>query len=143
MKDLQEIRKRYYRAETTLEEEAELKEMYQNGLLPEDPALSLRPLSRMPEGLEERIRAGIRERKRKKLRQIGYTTAGIAATLILILTLRIPLISAHSKQLQLSDNIKRERFEEALRTIGEVLKEKTPSQERILYEDKDVIIAIE
>lgn len=45
--------------------------------------------------------------------------------------------------IQLSDNLKKERFENALRVLGNALEdEKTPVQ-RVLYEDHNLIIAIE
>lgn len=45
--------------------------------------------------------------------------------------------------MSLSDHLKKERFENALRVIGEVLEEKTPITQKILYEDNQLIIIIE
>lgn len=144
MEKTEEIIKRYYRGETSLKEEKFLKTQYRSGHLKEDPFLSLSyPTHSLPSELKEKIRQGIRQRKRYKLRRIYITVGSIAAIGILLLSLQGIFPSGEVKNLQLSDNIKRERFEDALRVIGNVLEKPSSSPEKVLYEDKNLIIAIE
>ena len=90
---MEEVLKRYYKGETTLAEERELRSAWQRGELPGEPILT-------------------------------FTTTPRPG-------------------IQLSDNLKKERFENALRVLGNALEdEKTPVQ-RVLYEDHNLIIAIE
>lgn len=141
MNDIQEILKRYYKGETTLAEEKFLKQEYRLGHLPEDPFLSVHPVREtLPAGLYTGIKQKIQNRKRRYLRQIYWTTGSIAATLILILFIKGSFQQPLHSDLQLSDNMKRERFEDALRTIGHALEEKN---EQVLYENNHLIITIE
>ena len=62
---------------------------------------------------------------------------------VLILSFRETFTTTPRPGIQLSDNLKKERFENALRVLGNALEdEKTPVQ-RVLYEDHNLIIAIE
>lgn len=144
MDKTEEIIKRYYRGETSVEEEKFLKAQYRSGHLKEDPFLSLSyPTHSLPSGLKEKIRQGIRQRKRHSLRRVYLTVGSIAAMGILLFSLQGIFSSGRVKNLQLSDNTKRERFEDALRMIGNALEKPSSSQEKVLYEDKNLIIAIE
>lgn len=140
--DNKEILRRYYRGETTVEEERMLRAAYRSGALPDDPILAFgQKTAELPTGLEAGIRSSIRRRQHPR-RLLWLTAAGIAATLVLILSVRSLLPGAHPR-LQLSDNLKKERFEEALRVIGNVLEEKQAPAQKVLYEDNKLIIAIE
>ena len=106
---MEEVLKRYYKGETTLAEERELRSAWQRGELPGEPILGLRDPMEIPEGLNEKLQRNIRQKRQRKM----------------------------------SDNLKKERFENALRVLGNALEdEKTPVQ-RVLYEDHNLIIAIE
>lgn len=50
---MEEVLKRYYKGETTLAEERELRSAWQRGELPGEPILGLRDPMEIPEGLNE------------------------------------------------------------------------------------------
>lgn len=138
-KRINEISDRYYRGESTLEEERELRAAYRNGQLQDDPALAIgTELQELPEGLIHNIQCRIKQRQKHSRHLRWYSLSGIAALLILIIS--IPGVLPRHNHLQLSDNTKKERFEEALRVIGIVLEEKSCPKEKILYEDDRLII---
>lgn len=142
MKNKDEVLERYYRGETTVDEERQLRGLFDRGELPEEPMLAFGQRSRqLPAGLEATIRGEIHHRHSLRIQHLGIIVGGVAATLILLLSLRSFL--PQPKYLQLSDNIKKERFENALRTIGNVLEEKTPPVQKVIYEDSKLIISIE
>ena len=144
MKNTQEALTRYYRGETTLREERQLKEAYRQGELDQDPFLSFGDTRfELPEGLDERLAAAIGKRKKRNRSHSLIVLGSVAAGLFLILSLNIFVPAGKEEKLQLSDNTKRERFEDALRVIGNVLEEKKTPSERVLYEDESIIIAIE
>lgn len=70
-------------------------------------------------------------------------TGSVAALFILFFSLRELLPASQYAPLQLSDNLKKERFENALRVIGSALEEKKFPAQKILYEDHNLIIAVE
>ena len=145
MKNSDQLIKRYYRGETSLKEEQELKAAWQRGEYPDDPALAFGcETVELPAGLSEKLEAGLRQRQSLHHRSSWWITAGsIAAMLVLILTFRGLNRHPLEPSIQLTDNLKKERFEHALRTIGDVLQEKTPQVQKVLYEDHKLIIAIE
>lgn len=146
MKDKKEdILKRYYQGETTIEEERLLKLSFRQGEFPDTPTLSCQGKNReLPESLMEKIQQRIHRKAMHNLRNRWITAAGIAAMVVLILSLRSLLPQSHlGEKLQLSDNIKKERFEDALRVLGNALGEQTPPIQKVLYEDSNLIIAIE
>ena len=131
---MEEVLKRYYKGETTLAEERELRSAWQRGELPGEPILGLRG------PMEQRY---IRQKRQRKIRQLWITAGSIAAMAVLILSFRETFTTTPRPGIQLSDNLKKERFENALRVLGNALEdEKTPVQ-RVLYEDHNLIIAIE
>ena len=133
---MEEVLKRYYKGETTLAEERELRSAWQRGELPGDPM-------EIPEGLNEKLQRYIRQKRQRKIRQLWITAGSIAAMAVLILSFRGTFTTTPRPGIQLSDNLKKERFENALRVLGNALEdEKTPVQ-RVLYEDHNLIIAIE
>ena len=126
---MEEVLKRYYKGETTLAEERELRSAWQRG--------------EIPEGLNEKLQRYIRQKRQRKIRQLWITAGSIAAMAVLILSFRETFTTTPRPGIQLSDNLKKERFENALRVLGNALEdEKTPVQ-RVLYEDHNLIIAIE
>lgn len=143
--DKQEKRiERYYRGESSVEEERQLRKTWREGLLPDNPILGIGDLKpELPIGLIENIQSGIRKKRKKHLHKTYMTVASIAALAILIIMLRGFLPHKPVEGLQVSDNLKIERFEEALRVIGNVLEEKTITNEKILYEDNSMIIVSE
>lgn len=142
MKNNDEVLERYYRGETTVDEERLLRGLFEGGELPDEPMLAFRQRSReLPAGLEAKIRREIHRRRSLRMQHRSLIVGGVAASLILILSLRSFL--PQPEYLQLSDNIKKERFENALRTIGNVLEEKTPPVQKVIYEDNKLIISIE
>lgn len=142
MKNNDEVLERYYRGETTVDEERLLRRLFEGGELPDEPVLAFRQRSReLPAGLEAKIRGEIHRRRSLRMQHWSLIVGGVAASLILILSLRSFL--PQPAYLQLSDNIKKERFENALRTIGNVLEEKTPPVQKVIYEDNKLIISIE
>ena len=113
------------------------------GRLPGEPILGLRDPMEIPEGLNEKLQRYIRQKRQRKIRQLWITAGSIAAMAVLILSFRGTFTTTPRPGIQLSDNLKKERFENALRVLGNALEdEKTPVQ-RVLYEDHNLIIAIE
>ena len=132
---MEEVLKRYYKGETTLAEERELRSAWQRGELPGEPILGLRGPMEIPEGLNEKLQRYIRQKRQRKIRQLWITAGSIAAMAVLILSFRGTFTTTPRPGIQLSDNLKKERFENALRVLGNALEdEKTPVQ-RVLYED--------
>lgn len=139
-----EILERYYRGETTVEEERQLRAAWRLGELPEEPMLAYQERTAgMPAGLMDRIQRDIHTRTNHRLRHWYIAGCSIAAMLLLIICLRGMLSPSYADNVLLSDNMKKERFENALRVIGQVLEEKTPPVQKVLYEDNKLIIAIE
>lgn len=144
-KHLDEILTRYYRGEASLKEEQILKEAYRKGELSDNPVLAFGNLNAgIPEKLAGKINCAIQERRKCHIRhRVILGVCAVAATLILILSLRMFLPEAAVSDMQLSDNLKKERFENALRVIGNALEEKPTYNEKVLYEDNKIIIAVE
>lgn len=142
--DEQELLKRYYRGETTLEEERQLKNLYRKGELRDEPILAFKgQATKIPEDLTEKFRLKIQKEQKQTYRNRWAIGIGIAASLILIISLRNLIPVQENSSLQLSNNLKKERFEDALRTIGSVLEEKKTDLKQVLYEDNKLIITIE
>lgn len=97
----------------------------------------------LPGGLAERIRQGFRVRRHRRTRRITAVFTGMAASLVLVLALERTFAGFSSGEVPLSDSVKRERLENALRTVGRVLEGKNGPGEKILYEDSRLVIAIE
>lgn len=140
---MEERLKRYYQGETTLAEERELKSAWQRGELPGEPVLGLRDSVELPEGLNEKLQQHIRQKRQFKIRRLLVTTGSIAAMAALILSLGRAFTTPSHPGIQLSDNLKKERFENALRVLGNALEEEKMPVQRVLYEDHNLIIAIE
>lgn len=144
MKDKNEILKRYYQGESTLEEERLLKEAYRQKELPDDPMLAFNQSETViPPELPDMIRQNIHANQQRRTGVLRVILGSIAASLILIVSLRSLIQDNNPHQVQLSDNLKKERFEDALRVIGNVLEEEKPDVQKVLYEDHNLIIAIE
>lgn len=141
-KDIEEIVERYYRGETTIAEERALKKIYQQGGLKEEPVLSYRGEDmEIPSQLTREIQTCIHRKSQFRLRQRILALSSVAALFGFIFFLRA--FMPRQEAIPLSDNLKKERFEDALRTIGNVIDEKTPPVQRVLYEDNRLIIAVE
>lgn len=139
--DIKVLQQRYYRGETSLTEEQQLRQAYRQGLLPNDPALCFgQKTETCPPEVLSAFHAKRKQNQPVSFRRIRTTVAGIAAILLLFLSLSALF---ETPVPALPDQLKRERFEEALRTIGQVLEEKPLRPEKIIYEDKQLIIAIE
>lgn len=144
MENIKDILERYYQGESSVAEERLLRDAHRKGELPDDPALSFRGRDiELPIDLQENIRSGIRKKRTNHLRYICITAGGIAAIAVLIIMMRSFHPHKPQESVQLSDNIKIERLEEALRVIGNVLEETTTTNEKILYEDNNIVITIE
>lgn len=143
MMDKNDILKRYYRGETSIREERLLKEEFGQGNLPHEPALAYQgEKEEFPEMLLEQIQEKIQRRKSRENHRIWYCAGGIAAALVMIISIKTFLPSAPDQETVLADHVKQERFEDALRIIGDALQEKN-TEEKILYEDNNIIIALE
>lgn len=140
---MEERLKRYYQGKTTLAEERELKSAWQRGELPDEPIFGLRDTVELPEGLTEKLQRQIRQKQQHKIRQLLITAGSIAAMAVLVLSFRGMFTTTPRPDIQLSDNLKKERFENALRVIGNALEEKDTPVQKVLYEDHNLIIAIE
>lgn len=141
-KDIEEIVERYYRGETTIAEERALKKIYQQGGLKEEPMLSYRGEEmEIPSQLTREIQTCIHRKSQFRLWQRILALSSVAALFGFIFFLRA--FMPRQEAIPLSDNLKKERFEDALRTIGNVIDEKTPPVQRVLYEDNRLIIAVE
>lgn len=144
MKTDQTLLEKYYKGETTIEEERSLKEAWDRGELANEPALAFsRHIPPLPAELGRQIRSEISRRQSLQRRQRILAIGSIAAVLVLLISLRGLMPRQTEKNWQLSDNLKKERFEDALRTIGNVLEERTLPEQKVLYEDHNLIIAVE
>lgn len=139
-----EILKRYYVGESSIEEERMLKTAFRKGEFVDEPILALKKEKQeLPEGLMEKIQENIHRQSISHIRYWSITAASVAALVVLIITFRGLQPRSDSTSLQLSDNMKKEQFEKALRVIGTVLEEKVPKTQKVLYEDNKLIITIE
>lgn len=144
MDEQRSILKRYYRGETTLREEQELKKKFNAGELQEHPFLALKARRQeCPAFVRENIRTAIYKRQKRARRHWIITAGSIAAIVILMISLRGTLYPPSAASIQLSNNTKKERFEDAMYVIGNVIKSKPATNEKILYEDSRIIISIE
>lgn len=144
MDQTKDILERYYRGETTVAEEKILREKFRQGDLAENPILGYKGEEKeLPDNFTAKFRQNIQQRKSHQMRLVIIASISVAAMLILLVSIRGLFPADHLHEVQLSDNIKRARFEEALRVIGNVLDEKPIPEEQILYEDSKLIIAIE
>lgn len=142
--DEQELLKRYYRGETNLEEERQLKNLYRKGRLADEPMLAFKgQTAKLPPDLTGNFQLRIQKEQKQTFRNRWAIGIGVAASLILIVSLRNFIPVYENSNLQLSNNLKKERFENALRTIGNVLEEKKTDPQQVLYEDNKLIITIE
>lgn len=142
--DEQELLKRYYRGETNLEEERQLKNLYRKGRLADEPMLAFKgQTAKLPPDLTGNFQLRIQKEQKQTFRNRWAIGIGVAASLILIISLRNFIPVYENSNLQLSNNLKKERFENALRTIGNVLEEKKTDPQQVLYEDNKLIITIE
>lgn len=142
MENQNEIMKRYYRGETTVEEERLLKAAFRQKNLPEEPVLAFAgEKTALPPDLSAKIQERIRRRHCTAIRRI--TAGSIAASLLLLVSLHSLRPGTPDAGIQLSDNLKKERFEDALRLIGKALDDKTQPERKVLYEDHNLIIAVE
>ena len=94
------------------------------GRLPGEPILGLRGPMEIPEGLNEKLQRYIRQKRQRKIRQLWITAGSIAAMAVLILSFRETFTTTPRPGIQLSDNLKKERFENALRVLGKPWKMK-------------------
>lgn len=144
MEKYKELLERYYKGETTLEEERLLKSAARRGELPDEPSLAYQGLTdSMPDSLREKIRQDAAIRKHSANRRLCLQWGSVAAGIVLLACLSLFLPQRKQEPVTLSDNIKRERFENAMRVIDEVLRPQTAPVQRVLYEDNRLIIAIE
>lgn len=68
------ILKRYYRGETTLEEERMLKTSFRSGNLPDDPMLAFQARKEeLPMGLTEKIQTRIHSQRNRRITPIGHS----------------------------------------------------------------------
>lgn len=143
-KEIEDILKRYYEGESTLEEERWLKESFHKGELKEEPVLAYQHIAKeMPDELPGEIQARIHRKAVHSLRYRRLLVTGIAATFVLLISLRGFIFSPEVPPVPLSDHLKKERFEDALRIIGQALEEKQPPVQKVLYEDSKFIICVE
>ncbi|MEG0795320.1 MAG: hypothetical protein RR397_02245 [Odoribacter sp.] len=144
MENQKEILKRYYRGETTLQEEQSLREARRRGELPEEAVLDFRGTEAgLPESLTTSIRHRIRKSERRRIVYRWIAGGSVAAVFVLIISLRGLLPVAEDEGLSVSDHLKKERFENALQVIGNVLEGRIARPQKVLYEDHHLIIAIE
>lgn len=135
---------RYYQGVSSLEDEQSLKTAYRKGDLPSEPALAYRGNdTSCPAELLNSICHKIEKQRIRRSRRIFTIAGGIAATLLLLISLRSFFPTTASTSVKLSEQTQRERFEDALRVIANVLNEQTSNYEKIVYEDNNLIIAIE
>lgn len=138
------ILKRYYQGETTLEEERILKASFRTGNFPDDPILAFQAKKEeLPVGLTEKIQTHIHYQRNHRIHSYWVTASSIAAILVLIFSIRSLMPHPTNSCLQLSDNLKKERFENALRVLGSALEETPSIPQRVIYEDNKLIIEIE
>ncbi len=135
---------KYYKGETTLEEEKELKRL----LAEEEPAISEVDIfafyqneAKVPEGLEDDLFAGIREETthKKTIRMRLYSAISAAAVLLIVLSVYLDFRGKERRQMEDDFFV----MEQALFQVSESLQ---PPQEQddmlVLWVDNDVEIII-
>ncbi len=141
--NLDDVLKRYYAGETSIEEERMLKDLYRKGELLSDPVFAYGKEVELPKGLAGRINAGIHQRSKRRLYRKYLAASSVVACIILTVVAGRLLPGSSASSIYLSDRTKMERFEEAMRVIGNVLEEKTATGEKVLYEDQNFVIVME
>jgi len=135
---------KYYKGETTLEEEKELKQILaeeETGISEADIFAFYQNEVSVPEGLEEDLFAGIQEKTKQKktIRMRFYSAVSAAAMLLIVLTVYLDFRSKERRQLEDDFFV----MEQALFQISESLQ---PQQEQddmlVLWVDNDVEIII-
>jgi len=141
----EEILKRFYRGETTVEEERLLKKHARDkGTFQETPLLAWTSEEiSMPEEVLQNIQTAVHRKAVRTSRYRNLIITSLAASLLLFISIRSLLSPTPSIGVSLSDRLKKERFEDALRIIGQVLEEEKAPVQQILYEDNKLIIAVE
>ena len=141
MEEIKNSLERYYQGVSTLAEEQVLKEQYRNGNLSEEQIFSFR--GKHPElsiDLQLRITTAIHHKKRVKLRRHLLRVTSIAALLILSFFIR-EFVSPPTLT-PISDQQKKECFEDALLTIGRLLNETSCKEQNVIYEDDYITIFV-
>lgn len=145
--DINKLLEKYRQGASSLEEEKSLRKAFDAKAI-DEPMFAIRGKQmKAPASLQDAIQKKIEARKKAERRRFQipvFISTGIAAAILLFFTFQIPQTEEiDPKPLQLSDNLKRERFEDAIRIIGDVLGEEKASQEKVIYEDNDIIISVE
>lgn len=135
---------KYYKGETSLEEEKELKkQMFENA--PSEAEQDIfgffEEEAQIPEGLEESLMTGIKEHQ-QKIKRIHrfrwYSVSSAAAVILLLLTIFIDARSERKAKLENSFFV----MEQALYQVSESLQPEEQKEMMILWVDDDVELVI-
>ncbi len=135
---------KYYKAETTLEEERELKSLVREskeGLPEQDIFEYFEKESFVPEGLEGDILSGVlaAQNHRKTIRMRFYSAFSAAAVILIVITVFLGVRT--NKRTQMADNFF--LMEQALFQVSESLQPPQEQEEMlVLWVDNDVEIII-
>jgi hypothetical protein len=143
MTEQEKLLNKYYKGETSLEEERELKELFQNDenhTSEQDVFGYFENESSIPVDLEENIFTNMetKDRKRKTIRMRLYSLSSAAAVIILFLSIYLDFRDTKNTQLENDFFV----MEQALFQVSESIQPKEQEEMLVLWVDDNVEIII-
>ncbi|MFV0269638.1 MAG: hypothetical protein ACK5HT_21155 [Draconibacterium sp.] len=138
----EELLEKYYRGESSLDEERELKQLVPENELPDAEQDMLDFLGQeavLPDGLEEELMGAIEKRRNRLFKIRRLTSMGSAAAVILIVL--TVFLDVRNKRISKMENDFR-MMEQALLQVSESLQPEEQKQMLVLWVDDDVEIVI-
>ncbi len=138
----EELLEKYYRGESSLDEELELKQLAPENELPDaeqDMLDFFMQEAVLPDGLEEELMTAIEKRRTRSFKIRRLTSMGSAAAVILIVL--TVFLDVRNKRISKMENDFR-MMEQALLQVSESLQPEEQKQMLVLWVDDDVEIVI-
>ncbi|MCE4566067.1 hypothetical protein INQ51_17240 [Maribellus sp. CM-23] len=138
----EELLEKYYRGESSLDEERELKQLAPGNELPDAEQDMLDFFGQeavLPDGLEEELMRAVEKRRTRSFKIRRLTSMGSAAAVILIVL--TVFLDVRNKRISKMENDFR-MMEQALLQVSESLQPEEQKQMLVLWVDDDVEIVI-
>ncbi len=138
----EELLEKYYRGESSLDEERELKQLAPENELPDaeqDMLDFFMQEAVLPDGLEDELMTAIEKRRTRSFKIRRLTSVGSAAAVILIVL--TVFLDVRNKRISKMENDFR-MMEQALLQVSESLQPEEQKQMLVLWVDDDVEIVI-
>ncbi|WP_147384001.1 hypothetical protein [Maribellus luteus] len=138
----EELLEKYYRGESSLDEERELKQLAPENELPDAEQDMLDFFGQeaiLPDGLEEELMRAVEKRRTRSFKIRRLTSMGSAAAVILIVL--TVFLDVRNKRISKMENDFR-MMEQALLQVSESLQPEEQKQMLVLWVDDDVEIVI-